>query len=456
MKIQYVTRRSWTIAIASTLLIVGIFAWRFQTHSTPTPTDSQTLAAIPPASGTSLTDQAINKWMQAARQNSKVGVVWVNLGNALMQKARETTDAGYYARAETVFRKALTLNSRDTSAMTGLAWVYCSWHQFDSCTEWANKTLETDPNNQDAYGLLGDAAVEKGDYQLAFKHYQKMLDLRPDLSSYSRGAHLLFLTGDLRKALWLMQKAIAAGAPYAENTAWCRAQLAQMLWSSGMLVPAQQVLQTAHQQTPNNHHVLAAFGRVQASLGNYPAAIDYYSKAAAVTPQSEIVAALGDLYELTGQKSEAERQYQLMEAIYQMNKARGVRNDIQMARFYADHDRNLPQALAEAEAVHRDLKNGFVADTLAWCYYKNGRYEDARNTIQKALELKTPDAGILFHAGMIHQKLGDRRRAQKYFHQALSLNPYFHPVFAKMAAENLKQLGAQPPNALLPSQQPTG
>ena len=46
------------------------------------------------------------------------------------------------------------------------------------------------PTARRAYGLLGDAAVEMGDYEAAFKHYQKMLDIRPDLSSYSRGAHL--------------------------------------------------------------------------------------------------------------------------------------------------------------------------------------------------------------------------------------------------------------------------
>ena len=43
---------------------------------------------------------------------------------------------------------------------------------------------------------LGYAAVEMGDYEAAFTHYQRMLDIRPDLASYARGAHLLFLTGD--------------------------------------------------------------------------------------------------------------------------------------------------------------------------------------------------------------------------------------------------------------------
>ena len=121
-----------------------------------------------------------------------------------------------------------------------------------------------DPKNSEGYGLLGDAAVEMGDYDTAFGHYQNMLDIRPDLSSYSRAGHLLFVTGDIHAAIELMRKAIAAGAPFAENTAWCRAELAIMLRSQGDLAAAEQVIRIALEQTPHNHHLLAAMGKVKA------------------------------------------------------------------------------------------------------------------------------------------------------------------------------------------------
>ena len=92
----------------------------------------------------------------------------------------------------------------------------------------------------------------------------------------------------------------------------------------------------------------------------------------------------------------------------------------------------------------RTLKNVHAADTLAWCSYKAGRYEDARKAIRKALARRTPDAEILFHAGMIHAKLGDRAAAQKYLYQALSLNPHFHPSHAATASATLAQLGGRP------------
>jgi tetratricopeptide (TPR) repeat protein len=450
MQGAFVNHKILLACLALCLVTTGIWAvWRERAKeiSSAAPTSADVLAAIPQKTDGLPTDQAIVRWTERVKQASRNDSAWVHLGDALMQKARETADASYYSRAGSVFQKALSLQPKNVDALTGIAWVYGARHEFEQSIEWANKAIAIDPQNQAAYGLLGDAAVEMGDYEAAFNHYQKMLDIRPDLSSYSRGAYLLHLTGDIRKATWLMQKAIAAGAPYAENTAWCRAQLALMLWNNGALLPAEQVLEAALKQTPNNYHLLTAMGRIKASRKDYRAAIDYYKKAIAIAPQHEAVVALGDLYTLTGKKDEAEKQFALVEEIHKLNKANGVRGDVQMARFYADHDRNLSEALQIAEEEYKARPNVFAADTLAWCYYKNGHYEEAKKTIKKALSQRTPDANILFHAGLIYAKLNNGRLAQQYLYQALSLNSNFHPVYAPVAADTLKQLGAHNPGS---------
>jgi len=444
----FLNRRTLIAGLALCLVGTGVWGvWRGRTQGIPAlgPTPAEVLATIPQATRNSPADQAIAQWTAKARQAAGDDSAWTQLGDALMQKARETADASYYGRADAVFRKALLLQPDNVAALIGVAWVYSARHEFERSIEWANKAIGRDPHSQEAYGLLGDAALEMGQYDTAFVSYQKMLDLRPDLSSYSRGAQLLYVTGDLRKAIWLMQKAIAAGAPYAENTAWCRAQLALMHLSNGVLLAAEQGLQTALKQTPNNYHVLAALGKVKAAQKEYGAAIEYYKQAIAVAPQHEALVALGDLYLITGHQQEAEKQYALVETIHKLNQANGVRGDMQMARFYADHDRNIAAALREAAMVYQTRPNVFAADTLAWCYYKNGRYQEAQKFIAKALGRRTPDATILFHAGLIYAKLDNRRAAQQYLYQALSLNPNFHPLYASVAADTLKQLGEHGP-----------
>lgn len=410
------------------------------------------LAALPKAGNgathLSATDRMIAGLSARAQHDGKNTRSWSNLGDALMQKARETADAAYYTRAEAAYRQALALEPKNVAALLGMAWVNGGRHEFEQSIDWANKALALDPNNNAAYGLLGDADIEIGDYDAAFTHCQKMLDLRPDLSSYGRGAHLLWLAGDTRKALLLMAKAVKTGGPYEENTAWCRTQLGLMLLNLGALPAADNTLAAALKLTPNNYQALAAMGRVKAAREDYPAAIDFYRRSVAVVPSHDALVALGDLYRLTGKPEEAEKQYALVETIDKIQKANGVRGDMQMARFYADHDRNLPEALREIQAEYAARKNVFVADTLAWCLYKNNRLAEAAEMSRKALSHHTPESTFRFHAGMIAARQGDRVEAQNALYQALSLNPRFSPIDAPTAVRTLAQLGSHPPQTM--------
>jgi tetratricopeptide (TPR) repeat protein len=428
------------------LILGGCAAWHSaQTSQNPAPalpTADATLAAIPTPPARTAADHGIAKWVGLLRQNPNDDKVWVKLGDTLMQKPRETADPHYYGYAEQAYEQALARNSRSADAMTGLAWVASDRNQFEKSTEWASKAVALNPQDNTAYGLLGDADAALGHYDDAYTHYQKMLDIRPDIASYSRGAHLLALDGNTRKAMWLMIQAIKTGSPYAENTAWCRTQLALMLFDQGALLPAEQTLQGALKSTPNDAQALATMGMFKAARGDYPQAIAFYKKAIAVAPDLASLAALGDIYQIIGDKAEAERQYAQVEALHRQNADAGVDDHMQMAQFYADHDRNLPEALQLAEQ-NKASQNISDADTLAWCLYKNGREDEAKAAIQTALARHTPDAGILFHAGMIYAKAGDRVSAGKCLSRALSINPAFSPLGAKTAADTLKQLGSQ-------------
>jgi tetratricopeptide (TPR) repeat protein len=112
----------------------------------------------------------------------------------------------------------------------------------------------------------------------------------------------------------------------------------------------------------------------------------------------------------------------------------------ELALFYADRGRRLPEAvdLARRELeVRRDI---YTWDVLAWTLYQNGRAAEAATAMANALRLGTRDARLLFHAGMIHKALGDTDRARDYLGQALALNPRFHPLQADVASKALAEL----------------
>ncbi|MGI4788646.1 MAG: tetratricopeptide repeat protein [Janthinobacterium lividum] len=396
-------------------------------------------AAAPPTDEEKL-DKIIAKYTQAAARRPHDPRSWTDLGNALMQKARETADLSYYSLAEADYRKALARDPKSVPALTGMAWVTSDRHEFEQSKAWAGRALALDPGSNDAYGLIGDADQEIGDYNAAYIHYQKMLDLRPDLASYSRGGHLLWLTGASGKGAELMVKAIDAGSAYAESTGWCRAQLGLMQWSEGHQDAAEQTLRDARAATPRNYRVLMALGRVEAGRGNYTDAIDSYEKAVDVVPQIEAVSALGDLYALTGRKAGAAQEFTLAEQIDQIQKANGVKGGWQMSLFRANHDRELPEALQDAQDEYKTRKNVYAADTLAWCLYKTGHYSEAAAMSRAALAQHTPEADFNYHAGMIALKQNDVPAARLYLHQALQMNSDFSPIDAPAAAAALKQM----------------
>lgn len=393
---------------------------------------------------------AIKQWMRRTREQPEDVRAWVKLGDALMQRSRERPGENSYEQAAVAYRQALRLQPKELGAMVGMAWVSNSRHEFAEGCRWAKEVLEANPHVAEARALLGDAAVEYGDYNQAFEHYQAALDVRPNLSSYSRSAHLLWLTGDARRAKALMHKAIAAGSPHAENTAWCRAELALMSFGTGALTIAEHQAELALREVPDNPHVLAVMGRIKTAKEDYDAAIDLYRRALDVAPNHDALVALADLYAFTGRREKARETYQRVVDLHQSSKMHfhpGVphRHSVghgiaQLARFYADRDRNLDEALELAKQAFQIYTNIFAADTLALCYYKKGAYEQARQVMTRALRWNTPEASLLFHAGMIDAKLGERDSARKYLYQALNLNPHFHPRDAALAAEALKSL----------------
>lgn len=403
-------------------------------------TAAEVLAKIPVPSGQSVTEKALAIAMGKVRDKTGDPVAWVNLGDAIAQMLRDTANESYYEHAESAYRFSLNLHPSSVDAMTGMAWVMGGRHFFDESKEWAARALALDATNAAAFGILGDADVELGDYDAAYDHYQKMMDVKPDLSSWSRGAHLLWLTGDARRGTWLMEKAIKAGAPFAENTAWCRANLAMMLFSEGAFPSTAQALEPALKASPKNPHVLLAAGRIAAAREDYPGAERYFQRILENAPNHEALAALGDLCAVQGRAAEAEKYYGEVEALDVQQFARAGHSHLAMAKFYADHDRKPIEALRMAEE-RKLTRNVNEADTLAWVYFKNGDQARAIEAIKVALSRKTPNAEIHFHAGMIAAKFGDRVSAQNHFEQALTLNPHFSILQAPLAAAELAKLG---------------
>ncbi len=311
-------------------------------------------------------------------------------------------------------------------------------HDFATALEWGGQARDLMPYRADALGILVDGHVELGQYDQAIAAAQAMVNLRPDLASYSRIAYLRELHGDMPGAIEAMRAAADAGPPGSEATAWTLVQLGHLYFNGGDIAAATAAYDEALAAVADYPFALAGHARALAAAGDR-AAIATYERVAARLPLPEFVIPLGHLYELDGRADRAAEQYDLVRAIQQLNAAAGMDTDLEMALFEADHG-DPTTALAMAEAAYARRPTVYAEDTLAWANYRLGRYDEAQRLSDRALRLGTQDATLFYHAGMIAAARGDTATAVAHLRHALDLNPHFHNLFAPQAAATLAAL----------------
>src|SRR6185312_4515097 len=150
------------------------------------------------------------------------------LGLAYQQRARETGDPSYYTKSEGVLDRALRFAPHDLDATGGLASLALSRHRFALALRLGRHAVSLSPTTARNYGAVGDAQLELGRYEAAFRSFDTMVRLKPSVSSYARVAYARELLGRLdaaRDALLLAQDA-AADEP--EPLAWTATQLGKL------------------------------------------------------------------------------------------------------------------------------------------------------------------------------------------------------------------------------------
>lgn len=413
----------------------GLTGWRMSVGNNSAAPDTR-----------SPTERQLETLQAQLRRNPNDVKALGGLGQIYLQRARETGDPAYYPRAETAFKDALARDSSNLTAIVGLGSLALSRHQFRDALGWGEKARALAPNTAAVYGVIADAQTELGMYPEAVATIQKMIDLRPDLASYSRVSYARELHGQMPGAIDAMRRAAEAGAEGTEGTAWTRVQLGTLLFNTGQLDAATTEYQHALFDVPNYLHAQAGLGRVAAARGDYPAAIDWYKKATATVPVTQYVIELGDIYTAAGQPQAAADQYALVQIQARLLAANGVNDDLEFALFAADHPAAglaPEQVVAQARAALAVRPTVYGHDVLAWALYRAGQYDEAARESTAALALGTQDALLHFHAAAIAEARGDFTTARREYQTAIQLNPHFSVIHAPTAQAALVRLAGR-------------
>ena len=355
------------------------------------------------------------------------------LGLAYQQRARETGNPIYYTKSGGVLARATKLAPGDPTTASALGSLALARHRFGEALRLGRQAVRTAPYTARNYGVLGDSLVELGRYDEAFRAFDRMASLHPDLSSYSRIAYARELLGHTEAAGRAMELALDAAGSQPEPTAWVHTQLGKLAWSHGRLDEAERHYRAALAAFPGYVYALEPLALVEEANGHHERALRFATRAARTLPVPQSVATLGDLYARAGRKRAASEQYALVGVIERLLVANGVRTDLETALFDVDHGVHLGRALALARQAQRARPSIDGDDVLGWALARNGRCAEALPYSRRALRLGTLDALKFFHRGMIERCLGHESDARGWFDRALRLNPQFSLLWSPVA-----------------------
>ncbi len=440
------SRRLLTLLAVAVLLAVGLVAAgifglvRSSSDSIDAPAaDVDTAASGAPAVDSSIGGQIATLEARLERAPDDY-TGWATLGIAYVQQARISVDPSLYTRAEQALDRSFEVNeSANAVGYAGRSNLAAARHRFADAKAFAEQGLAINAFSPYLYGALADADTQLGDYDEAARNVQKMLDLSPDTSSFARASYTWELRGDTGQAVTLMERARDA-APNGDDRAFALYYLGELAFDQGDVAGALGHYNDAVAASPEDNAALAGRAKALATSGQVLTAVDAYAALVRRVPDPLYLVPYGRLLESLGRTDEADEQFRVAEVAWQLYAANGVEPDADQVLFVADHG-DPADALALAETAVRSRPFLAVHDAYAWALYRNGRYADALEQSDTALELGTRNARFHFHAGMIRLAMGDVAAARDQLTTALDINPQFDPIDAAVATSTLAELG---------------
>jgi tetratricopeptide (TPR) repeat protein len=195
--------------------------------------------------------------------------------------------------------------------------------------------------------------------------------------------------------------------------------------SAGKLDDAVALLKALADKNPDNAGVLTAYGDSLRRQDHCVAAIGVYSQAIALikTPLSGDWALFyrrGGCHLAQGDWSKAEADYR--QALSLAPNEPRILNELGYG--YVERGENLTLALAMIQkAVSAAPEEGFIVDSLAWAYFRLGRYDAAVAPMEKASLLMPVDPIVTDHLGDVYWMVGRKREAQFQWRRAMSFHP---------------------------------
>lgn len=416
-------------------LVAGVIAVGLTTFSSPDPPEPVAAAGAPSA-----LDRAITTARDKLARREQDPRTWAGLGAAYVEAARAKADPTYYPKAEEALRKSLAQQPDGNGpALTGLGALANARHDFAAARDWGEKAKAVLPDNAEVYGVLTDAYTQLGDTAAATTALQRMLDLKPGVSSFTRAAYEFELHGRVEDARHALDRALA-DAVDPGDVVFCRHLLGKLAFDNGDLDAAERHFDAGLRAVPDAGPLLQGKATVAAARGRTGEALAALHDVVSRQPSLDGLQEYALLLTSAGQPEPAARQYAVIEQQQGIDAASGANIDLEASLVAVDRG-NAKQALELAQAEWSRRQPVFVADAVAWALHLNGRDAEALSYADRAASTGWRSAAVAYHRGLILAGLGRNAEAGTALTEALRINPHFSVTGAPAARAALANLG---------------
>ena len=428
------------LSAALAVFAAALIAFTLLNRSSSSPSSASSDAGNPATLVNAPTDVRIKNFQLLVRTHPKDSRGYGFLGDAYLQKVRETGDASYYTRAGAVYATALKLNPRDPAAVTGMGALALARHDFRGGLRYGLEARRLAPLVVKPYGVVVDAEVELGRYKEAAAHAPadgrstaepRLVRARVLLRRAARrprGRRPGDAAGGVRRRRRGRERGLRADAAR------------EPLLPVGKLRPGARGVPQALARFPGYVPASAGLAGVEAADYDFGSAIARYRDAVNRLPLPQYVVSLGETELAAGKSADARRDFGLVGAEEKLLQANGVNTDVDLALFEASHG-SPARAVLLARRAWAEAPSVRSADSLGWALTSAGHPAMGLRWARRALALGSKDPMFLYHAGISAKGAGHSAEARGYLTRSLALNPRFSPLYAPRAERALKQLG---------------
>jgi tetratricopeptide (TPR) repeat protein len=366
-------------------------------------------------------------------QPTQSAAYYASLGEASLQKARETGDPVYYSRAGRSFDAALRRDGSNVDALLGAATLAGLRHDFHGQLRRGLQAHRLMPELVSPYPEIADAQIELGRYRAAERTLQRMLDLKPNLGSYARASYYRELSGDLPGAVAAMRLAVSAGGS-PENVAYVQTLLGDLELQRGRVAAARLAYTGALRTLPGYPAGLVGLARTDLAGGATRRAAARLRRAAERLPLTTTLTLRAEVERELGHARAADAALAAAGAQRELLRGAGTRPDAEAVVFEADHG-SPAVAVRLGRRVWRAAPSVRSADALGWALTRAGRPREGLSFARRALALGSRDALFRLHAGVAASEARLAGEAARHLAVAAEARTALSPSAARMLKE---------------------